>query len=174
MWRTRIDEFLNSSQTSNSLHCGLSDEFVVRVDKRTPSPPTAVHSDHVMWPSSESDVMVSGERFGISHADLTAISDKMNYALERVEQMSRADDVHESFDEIMNVIEERISLLYEEYDRLIGSSSTDDESRMMDNIDSEVGFFVPPSTASVMKLSILSRRKLKNPAPLSNRRLTTY
>ncbi len=141
MWRTRIDEALNGSQRSSSELSGSSDELVVRVDKRSPSPSASVHSEHVGWPSSESDVMVSGERFGISHADLTAISDKMNTALERVEQMSRADEVHESFDEVMNVIEQRISVLYEEYDRLIGSSFTDDEDRIMDIIGSEVRIF---------------------------------
>jgi hypothetical protein len=86
--------------------------------------------------------MVSGERFGISQEDLTAISDKMSNALDRVEKMSRAEDTDESFDEIMNVIENQISLLYEEYDKLIGKTSIGLQGRKVDivDIDSKVRF----------------------------------
>jgi hypothetical protein len=138
-WRTKINEVLNVPRRSSSFFSGSSEELVVRVDKRSPSPTAPVDK---RWPSNESDVMVGGERFGISHEDLVSINDKMNTALERVENMSRVDDMDESFDEMMSTIENRISLLYEEYERLIGTASIDDEGRIMDIIDTEVGFYL--------------------------------
>ncbi len=138
-WRRKIDAVLNVPRRSNSVLSGTSEELVVRVDQRTPSPTAPV--DKVRLLSNESDVMVSGERFGISREDLTAIGDKMKTALERVEQMSRADD--ESFEEIMNVIERQTSLLYEEYYKLIEKSTSEDEGRIMDFVDSEVTMYFP-------------------------------
>lgn len=150
-WRAKISQVLEASEQINGSRPPSAGELVVRVDKRSPTPSptdrdeTLEIMDDSVWPSEQLDVMTSGERFGVSHEDLTSISDKMNCALERFENFSQSERSGESFDSFMNSIEEKISALYEEYEALIGNTSLDNQGRLnFGELDPEVRPTVAP------------------------------
>jgi hypothetical protein len=144
-WRAKISQDPDTCDQTITSRRPSGGQVTVRIDERSPtvSPveysESLPHTDGYAWPSTESDVMVGGEGFGICQEDLTSISENMTLALERFENLSRSEHTGETFDAFINSIEEKISVLYEEYESLIRDTTFDDEGRLnFGELDSEV------------------------------------
>ena len=160
-WKAKIaDAFISSQKTARE---PSSENLVVRVDQRTPSPTGACPVAVAVWPSDiRTDVTVCGERFGISHEELTAIGDNMNTALQKFENISQSQGRSESFDKFMSEVEERICLLYEKYDGLISNASFDDDGKLqLGEVEMQVFHF---SVAVFFIAEIVTARPLKDVA----------